>query len=108
MLNASVDALCEVVSRISSDLGAALEADGGGDMEPTCLAADSLSSLLGDHCKITDPSPVSLTAEREMTAVTVLRDAAAASMRRSEVCLLHVSRVFVSPVFSVVSCIFVF
>ncbi|CAN0016499.1 unnamed protein product, partial [Sphacelaria rigidula] len=84
MLDASVDALCEVVSRISSDLGAALEAGSGEDMEPTCLAADSLSSLMGDHCKVKDPSPLRLSGEREMTAVTVLRDAAAASMRRSD------------------------
>lgn len=85
MLDASVDALCEVVSRISGDLGVALEAGGVGDMEPACIAADALSTLLGDHCKLKDPSVLSVGAEREMTAVTVLRDAAAASMRRSDV-----------------------
>lgn len=84
MLDASIRELCRVVSNISGDLGAALEA-GGGDMEPACIAADSLSTLLGDHSGVQKPSPLSVTAEREMGAVRVLRDAVVASVRRTQV-----------------------
>lgn len=84
MLASSVQELCEVVSNISKDLGAALEA-GGGDMEPACIAADSLSTLLSDHCNVKKPSPLTLSAEREMMAIRTLRDAAIASMRRSQI-----------------------
>lgn len=79
MLDASVDALCLVIARIS---GESLET--GGDMEPVCIAADSLSTMLGDHCRLKDPSPLIVSGEREMKVVAVLRDAAAASMRRTE------------------------
>ena len=83
MLDAAVDALCEVISRISGEQGQHVET--GGDMEPACIAADSLASLLGDHCKAKDPSPLVVTQKGLATAVTVLRDAAIGSMRRTEV-----------------------
>ncbi|CAM9512664.1 unnamed protein product [Laminaria digitata] len=82
MLDAAVDALSEVISRIAGEGGQHVET--GGDMEPACIAADSLASLLGDHCKAKDPSPLVVTQKGLMTAVTVLRDAAIGSMRRSE------------------------
>lgn len=82
MLDAAVDALCEVISRISGEQGQHVET--GGDMEPACIAADSLASLLGDHCKAKDPSPLVVTQKGLATVVTVLRDAAIGSMRRTE------------------------
>lgn len=83
MLDAAVEALSEVISRITGEQGQNVET--GGDMEPACIAADSLASLLGDHCKAKDPSPLVVTQKGLLTAVTVLRDAAIGSMRRSEV-----------------------
>lgn len=81
MLDAAVDALCEVISRLDVE-GQHVET--GGDMEPACLAADSLASLLGDHCKAKDPSPLVVTQKGLTTAVTALRGAAVGSMRRTE------------------------
>lgn len=89
MLDASVKALCDVVCRISGERGEEFlntgggDGVGGGDMEPACIAADALSTLLNDHCKVNDPSPLMMTNDLTLTAVKVLRDAAATSMRRS-------------------------
>lgn len=82
MLDAAVSALCEATSRISGERGRDIET--GGDMEPACIAADSLTTLLEDHCKLKDPSPLTVSEESVVAVVTVLRDAAVSSMYRSK------------------------
>lgn len=106
MMEASIRALCEVVSRIEGDLGEMRSGSGAGstetaaatsaaaNMEPACIAADSLSTLLEEQHSSAlaakqsgDPSSTTLSTAPsavEMEAVRILRDAARGSMRRSE------------------------
>ena len=74
--------LVQVISRIDGDGGA--ESGRADDMEPVCIAVDSLSTLLEKHCMPKMPSSVSVSPAAQTMAVTVLRDAARASMRRSQ------------------------
>lgn len=83
MLDAAVHGLSKVISRMTGEQGQTVET--GGDMEPACIAADSLASLLGEYSKAKYPPPLVVTQKGVLTAVTVLRDAAIGSMRRSEV-----------------------
>ncbi|CAN0411049.1 unnamed protein product [Pylaiella littoralis] len=92
MLDASVDALTEVVSRLSGggksgsgngdDVDEPLER---GDQERACVAADALGTLLEGRCGGGGDrgSLLCVSDERLARTATVLRDVATASIRRS-------------------------
>ncbi|CAN0070070.1 unnamed protein product, partial [Ectocarpus fasciculatus] len=96
MLDASVDALTEMVSRLGGDSGGGGALGGGsaqqeepfekGDQEPACVVADSLSNLLEGRCSNggdEEAGVLRVSDERLSSTVTVLRDVAAASIRRT-------------------------
>lgn len=98
MMEGSICALCEVVSRIEGDLGetgSELTGTAAANMEPACIAADSLSTLLEEHyfgtiaAKHGGDSSYSVTSSATLSAVEiemvrVLRDAARGSMMRGK------------------------
>ncbi|CAM9783991.1 unnamed protein product, partial [Hapterophycus canaliculatus] len=91
MLDASVDALCEVIARLSGGGQQQEDSVEKGDQERACVAADSLSSLLEGRCGAGGGGGgvagaegiMRVTDERLTSTVTVLRDVAAASFRRT-------------------------
>ncbi|CAM9864016.1 unnamed protein product [Ectocarpus sp. 8 AP-2014] len=96
MLDASVDALTEMVSRLGGESGSGGGLGGGsaqkeelfekGDQEPACVVADSLSNLLEGRCSNGGDGAAGVlrvSDERLLSTVTVLRDVAAASIRRT-------------------------
>lgn len=96
MLDASVDALTEMVSRLGGESGGGGGLGGGsarqeelfekGDREPACVVADSLSNLLEGRCSNGGDGAtgvLTVSDERLSSTVTVLRDVAAASIRRT-------------------------
>lgn len=97
MMEGSIRALCEVVSRIEGDLGetgSGLTGTAAANMEPACIAADSLSTLLEEqhsgavaakHSGVSSSITLSAAPSAvEIETVRVLRDAARGSMRRGE------------------------
>ncbi|CBN78372.1 conserved unknown protein [Ectocarpus siliculosus] len=99
MLDASVDALTEMVSRLGGESGGGGGGGGlgggsaqqeelfeKGDQEPACVVADSLSNLLEGRCSDGGDGAAGVlrvSDERLLSTVTVLRDVAAASIRRT-------------------------
>ncbi|CAN0420278.1 unnamed protein product [Ectocarpus sp. 12 AP-2014] len=101
MLDASIDALTEMVSRLGGESGESGGGCGGGlgggsaqqeelfekgDQEPACVVADSLSNLLEGRCSDGGDGAAGVlrvSDERLLSTVTVLRNVAAASIRRT-------------------------
>lgn len=94
MLNASIDALTEMVSRLGGESGGGLGGGSAqqegpvekGDQEPACVVADSLSNLLEGRCSNGGDGAAGvlrISDERLSSTLTVLRDVAAASFRRT-------------------------
>eukprot|EP00903_Cladosiphon_okamuranus_P012365 g11590.t1 len=95
MLDASVDALTEMVSRLGGDGGRGGRGGGSGrqeepiekgDQERACVVADSLSNLLEGRCANGGDGGagvLGVSDERLSSTVYVLRDVAAASIRRT-------------------------
>lgn len=94
MLDASVDALTEMVSRLGGDSGDGRGGGSGqqeepvekGDQERACVVADSLSNLLEGRCSNGGDEAAGglrVSDEKLSSTVAVLRDVAAASIRRT-------------------------